>query len=130
VLKPGGHMVVLVPEEDMYEQGVWPSKKNGDHKWTFTMQKAKSWSPRTLNMTTLMTWLTADAELIKLEKLDATFRFGLPAFDQTLTPIGECAIELVLRKRPPEELEAGGRLPPSPTPYNIALVHALKGSLK
>src|SRR5262245_47143385 len=36
VLKPGGHLIVLVPEEDLYEQGVFPSTLNGDHKWTFT----------------------------------------------------------------------------------------------
>src|SRR5678810_1041364 len=25
VLRPGGYMVILVPDEDLYEQGVWPS---------------------------------------------------------------------------------------------------------
>ncbi|CAN7585213.1 hypothetical protein [Polaromonas sp. LjRoot131] len=41
----------------------------------------------------------------------ATFRYGLPRFDQTLTPVGESAIEFVVRKRPDKEVEQGGRLP-------------------
>jgi predicted SAM-dependent methyltransferase len=32
VTKPGGHVVVLVPDEDMYEQGQYPSTFNPDHK--------------------------------------------------------------------------------------------------
>lgn len=42
VLKPGGHAIVLVPDEDMYEQGAWPSRFNRDHKWTFATYKEKS----------------------------------------------------------------------------------------
>ena len=44
VLKPAGHAVITVPDEDLYEQGVFPSTFNTDHKWTFTMHKATSWS--------------------------------------------------------------------------------------
>src|SRR3990167_242313 len=24
IIRPGGHLIVLVPDEDLYEQGVWP----------------------------------------------------------------------------------------------------------
>ena len=44
VLKPGGHLVCVVPDEDLYEQGVFPSTFNSDHKWTFSLWKAASWS--------------------------------------------------------------------------------------
>jgi SAM-dependent methyltransferase len=44
LIKPGGHMVLVVPDEDLYEQGFWPSLFNDDHKHTFTL-KEKSWSP-------------------------------------------------------------------------------------
>jgi len=44
ILKPGGHLVVIVPDEDLYEQGVFPSTYNSDHKWTFTVSKSRSWS--------------------------------------------------------------------------------------
>ncbi|MFN8701071.1 MAG: tetratricopeptide repeat protein [Rhodospirillales bacterium] len=111
VLKPGGHMVLLFPDEDMYEQGIWPSNKNNDHKWTFAIYKKRSWSPKSLNVIEMVAKLSEAAELVKLEKLDASYRYNLPPLDQTLTPVGECAIEMVIRKRLPEEIAAGGRLP-------------------
>lgn len=111
VLKPGGHLIVTVPDEDMYEQGVFPSTFNSDHKWTFTMHKARSWSPKSLNLMHLLAGLADRAQTIKLEQLDASFRFIDRRFDQTTTPVGECAIEFVMRKWRPEELSRGGRLP-------------------
>ena len=50
------------------------------------------------------------ADVIKIEQLSATYRFDLPRFDQTLTPIAECGIEIIIRKRSEIEIEAGGRL--------------------
>jgi SAM-dependent methyltransferase len=112
VVKPGGHVIVLVPDEDLYEQGRFPSTFNHDHRWTFTMHKTRSWSPRSINVLSLVSTLGGDVDVAKVERLDATFRHALPRFDQTLTPVGECAIEFVLRKRPAAEIEAGGHLPP------------------
>lgn len=50
LVKPGGHLFFLVPDEDLYEQGVFPSRFNGDHKATFTIAKARSWSPVSVNV--------------------------------------------------------------------------------
>jgi len=111
VVRPGGHLVVLVPDEDLYEQGQFPSTYNGDHKWTFALWKASSWSTRSVNLFDLLKTLGEAAQPLKVELLDATHRFGLPRFDQTLTPVGESAIEFVVRKRLPAELARKGRLP-------------------
>jgi hypothetical protein len=73
--------------------------------------KKKSWSGRSLNVFGLLQTLGSAAQVLKVELLDATFRYDLPRFDQTLTPIGESAIEFVIRKRLESELAAGGRLP-------------------
>lgn len=102
VLKPGGHLVAIVPDEDLYEQGVFPSTYNSDHKWTFTISKPASWSPSSVNLTDLLARLSAQAQPLKIETLDASFRYrtGGKRFDQTMTPVGECAIEFVLRKLP------------------------------
>lgn len=108
VLRPGGHMVVTIPDEDLYEQGVFPSRFNGDHKWTFTIQKAKSWSPRSINLLDLLGEVSGIARVIKVEQLDATFRYGISQFDQTLTPVGECAVEFILRKWHSDELDTLG----------------------
>ena len=111
IVRPGGHVVVTVPDEDLYEQGNFPSRANADHKVTFTIFKPRSWSPRSINVIDLVAGLGAAVEVVKIELLDATYRYNLPPLDQTLTPTGECAIEIILRKRLPEEIDKGGRLP-------------------
>lgn len=50
LVRVGGHLVFLVPDEDLYEQGVFPSRFNFDHKFTFTISKTKSWSPVSNNV--------------------------------------------------------------------------------
>jgi SAM-dependent methyltransferase len=109
VVKPGGHLIFTVPDEDLYEQGQFPSTFNVDHKWTFTIFKSLSWHDRSLNIFTLVPELGPQAQIIKIELLDSTFRYALLRFDQTLTPVGECGIEVVLRKRPPDEVRDRGR---------------------
>ena len=37
ILKPVGFLVVTVPEWEMYEKKIWPSKYNGDHKTAWQM---------------------------------------------------------------------------------------------
>jgi SAM-dependent methyltransferase len=112
-VRPGGHLILLVPDEDLYEQGVWPSSFNGDHKHTFTIAKDRSWSPVSINLMDLLRRLGPAAEIRKLALLEATFRENLPRFDQTLTVIGESAIEVVIRKRLRREIDDGGRTPPA-----------------
>lgn len=110
VIKEGGYLIVTIPDEDMYEQGQFPSMFNLDHKSTFTIWKNKTWSPNSKNVIDLVLSLGSQAELIKLEKLIGSYRFDLPRFDQTLTPVGECGIEFIVRKRFSEELQNGGAI--------------------
>ena len=111
ILKPGGHLLCTNPDEDLYEQGIFPSTFNLDHKHTFTIHKTKSWSNKSINLTQMLSNTSFPIEIKKIELLDATFRYNLkvrregdnqitknPRFDQTLTPIGECAIEFILKK--------------------------------
>jgi SAM-dependent methyltransferase len=109
VVREGGHLVITVPDEDLYEQGVFPSSFNRDHKWTFTIFKTGSWSQQSLNLLDMARALGASAEVIKIEQLFSTYRFNLPRYDQTLTPIAECGIEMIIRKRPLAEIKSGGR---------------------
>lgn len=109
VLQPGGHMIVTVPDEDLYEQGQFPSTFNADHKWTFTLHKKQSWSPKSINLLEFLADFSAQAQVVKLELLDASYRYQLGRFDQTMTPVAEAGIEIILRKLPADELQAGGR---------------------
>lgn len=125
ILKPGGHLIVVVPDEDMYEQGIFPSTFNSDHKWTFSIFKTGSWSARSRNVLALLSNLGDAADVIKVEALTGSYRYRLARMDQTQTPIGESAIEFVVRRRLPAEKDTGGligvareglvrRQPPSP----------------
>lgn len=100
LLKPEGHLVVLIPEEDMYEQGYWPSRFNGDHKHTFTILKQKSWSPVSINLLDLLPLVPSYMQVVRLEVLDATYFRSpkLKGVDQTQCITGECAIEFIMRR--------------------------------
>ncbi len=108
VLKPQGYLIITVPDEDLYEQGVFPSTFNHDHRWTFTIFKTNSWSPKSVNILTLLQALGPAAAIACIQLVDGTYRYDLPRFDQTLTPIAECAIEIVVRKRAATEIARGG----------------------
>ena len=108
ILAPGGHAVITVPDEDLYEQGVFPSTFNRDHKHTFTILKRESWSAKSINILDLIAQLGPHAELVRLEQLSSNYRFDLPRYDQSLTPVSECGIEFVIRKRPSSEIQRKG----------------------
>lgn len=57
LVKVGGYLCFIVPDEDLYEQGVFPSRFNPDHKATFTLSKQASWSPASINVLDLATSL-------------------------------------------------------------------------
>lgn len=54
LVKPGGYMILVVPDEDLYEQGVWPSRFNSDHKATFRLHNKPSWSPVSYHLNELV----------------------------------------------------------------------------
>lgn len=97
VVKPKGHLVITVPDEDMYEQGHWPSIYNHDHKATFTIMKHQSWSPVSLNVLDLVGKFASMVTVKKIELLDSLHLRDL-AGDQTRHSCSESAIEIVLQK--------------------------------
>lgn len=113
ICKSGGHLILTFPDEDLYEQGVWPSTFNPDHKHTFTLHKPHSWSPVSVNVLTLLSQVTG-VDVLKVELLDAANWLDAPRFDQTSHEVtglvAESAIEVILRKRPSAEIERGGRV--------------------
>jgi len=83
LVKPGGHLIFMVPDEDLYEQGVFPSRFNSDHKATFTISKAQSWSPVSVNVLDLALSLP-NSQLVKLTLQDQGYdrrliRHGAPS---------------------------------------------------
>jgi len=100
VVKPGGYLIVTVPDEDLYEHGKWPSQYNSDHKWSFTICKRKSALPKSINALDLAVEFADRLELERLQLIRDFFRPSLGSdLDQTMTPVAECAIEIIWRKR-------------------------------
>lgn len=65
LVKPGGHLFVIVPDEDLYEQGHFPSIFNNDHKSTFTISKSVSWSSKSVNLLEIAQNLNGEIAYLK-----------------------------------------------------------------
>lgn len=76
LLKPDGYLVVVVPDKDLYEQGIWPSRFNTDHKNTFRLGKDASWSPVSHDIEALVKALP-HAEIISATKHDQYYDYAL-----------------------------------------------------
>lgn len=101
VLKLGGYMVVTIPDMDLYEQGIWPSNKNSDHKHMFTLNNVlkKHFDYNCIwNVPKLLALYDDNIKIIKMELLDMGYRYNVKGVDQTLGSNSESAIELIIQK--------------------------------
>lgn len=99
VCKPGGYVVITIPDEEMYEHDYWPSRYNSDHKWSFTLRNPdKNKMPKSINVLNLLTFINNKATVEKLEVVRDLYYPNIGDQDQTLHPSIECCIEIVLRK--------------------------------
>lgn len=96
VLRPGGKLLLVVPDEDLYEQGFWPSCFNGDHRWTFTIHKSMSWSPVSINLTDLLATLSGH-RIRWLRLCDHGYDYSGGVWDRTGGP-AEAHIEALVEK--------------------------------
>jgi SAM-dependent methyltransferase len=78
LVRRGGVMMIVVPDEDLYEQGYWPSLFNRDHKATFTIEKRQSWSPASRNVANLARTLQG-AEVLTIRLQDDGYDLALLA---------------------------------------------------
>lgn len=76
LLKPGGYLVVVVPDEDLYEQGIWPSMFNRDHKTTFRLDQPDSWSTVSYDIRKLVSALP-QCEIVSAEIQDTNYDYSL-----------------------------------------------------
>ena len=66
---------------------------------------------RSVNVTDLVYGVSDRVQALKIELLDATYRWaGVSRMDQTLTPVAESAIGIVVRKRTADGLALRGRI--------------------
>lgn len=98
VIKSGGYLIITVPDEDLYEQQLWPSRYNYDHKHSFTIKKYISWCPKSINIIDLLSKFSDQILVHKIELLDNFYLTKVGNIDQTRHYASECAIEIVLKK--------------------------------
>lgn len=99
VVKPNGYIILTVPDEDLYEHGHWPSQFSNEHFWSFTICKANSNMPNSINVVDLITKFADQVVCEKIELITDFHRDVEDHIDQTLLPNTECAIEIILRKK-------------------------------
>ncbi|MBO4555153.1 MAG: methyltransferase domain-containing protein [Elusimicrobiales bacterium] len=90
LVKDRGYLYIVVPDEDLYEHGNFPSKYNDDHKWTFSLLKQKGANIRSANLIELFSSLE-DARILKIEVQDNNYDYELEDTDQTL---GDAAAQI------------------------------------
>jgi len=95
ITKKSGYLVIAVPDYELYEKKILPSKFNPEHKWAFTLN-----FPTAGKIINVRTWLDGQSD-IKLETIYLNtehYNFRLPdTVDQT---IGKacCQIDFVVKK--------------------------------
>ena len=83
LVKENGYLYIVVPDEDLYEQGRFPSRYNPDHKWTFTLLKQRGPNIKSINIIELISSLK-DARILKIEVQDHHYNYNVKNADQTL----------------------------------------------
>ena len=87
------YVVILVPDQEMYEKHQWPSVFNDDHKFSFTTQN-KIKTAKTINVFEMLSKME-NVDVLKVERIET--EYYPTVFDLTTQDI-ECGIEIIMRK--------------------------------
>lgn len=100
IVKPGGHLIVSVPDWILYEQKVWPSVSNTDHKWTFSMLRP-TFPPHShhLVLGDLFSNLRS-CQPLSYRLCDEGFNYEKKHYDRTWHDRAEAEIEIICKKHP------------------------------
>lgn len=98
LVRPGGHLVVVVPDAHLYEQDHWPSRFNLDHKWRFSANPLHRAIDAMVYVGDLVRALPPAPIGYLVTVLDEGWRSDLEGRDQTALGTCECGIEMILQK--------------------------------
>ncbi len=99
ILKPGGHLILTVPDGEWCEEGYCPFPSEVRPVWSFALDGAGGERPGSLLLLELVQEFRDRFALERLCRVSDFFNEKLPRdFDQSRLPNTECLIELVLRK--------------------------------
>lgn len=101
LLKPGGYLVVTVPDVGAYENFAFPSRWNPDHKASFSMLYRGSAFPIHYHIPTLLESFNDIAETLLARYVEVNYDWKRRDVDQTWVETDGVEIwnEFVLRKR-------------------------------
>lgn len=101
LVMPGGHMVITVPDETLYEQA-WPHRWNSGHRTTWRLDSTvapNSWGPGAITLRELCRSLP-NSKLLLCELVDANYDYELAKreiVDQTMLS-AEAFLEVIVKK--------------------------------
>lgn len=76
LVKPNGFLIIVVPDMELYEQGIWPSLFNSDHKWKFTLSGRMEPKRSIINIEQLMR-LLPNGSIIQIQRQDDGYDYSL-----------------------------------------------------
>lgn len=105
ILKPGGYLVLTVPDVDLCGYDIRPIALEKPQEWAFSLEGMDEERHGTIFILGLLLEIRDRLLLERLCRVSDFFNEGLPRdLDQSRLPSAECAIEIVLRKRGSREL--------------------------
>lgn len=94
ILKPGGHLIIVVPHRDLYEKKRFtPSMWNKDHKYFWLPDVEEPPATKSLKKEVLAA--IPNADIVEFRVLDEGYDYSLSKDEH---PIGEFSIECIIRK--------------------------------
>ena len=72
LVKPGGYLITVVPDEHLYEQGYWPSLFNSDHKSMFRLDGTSKHPKVSFNINDLVSSLPG-ATIVSAQRQDSHY---------------------------------------------------------
>jgi predicted SAM-dependent methyltransferase len=100
ICKPGGHLIIVVPDFAQYEHYEWPSRYNAEHQWSFSID-GKTLHDHHIVLTApdiVNTFAYGRMRLLKLELVERSYNPVWTRADQSLSPACEPAIEIICQK--------------------------------
>lgn len=82
ILRPGGILYFVVPDYELYEDQVWPSRFNPDHKASFSLQTRAAEHPHYYMLDLVEYLMTLNCALLELRLEDYAYDY-LVKLDQT-----------------------------------------------
>lgn len=103
VLKPSGYLFIVVPDEQLYEQGKWPSRGNGEHKTTWHIVHSHTdWGGHSRILPEMINEFTS-MQIKSIQLIDNGYDYELAKrtwVDQSGEGAAEVGIELIAQKYP------------------------------